>query len=269
MKPTTYITTSWDDGHPLDFRVADLLAKHGLRGTFYVPQTSEYGTMTPAQVRELSRTFEVGAHTVHHVDLTGATEPEAWQEIADSRCWIEDETGLSCPLFCPPKGRYSARHLSLIRRAGFLAVRSVELLSLDYPRRAAGLLMLPTTIQTHPHGLCVYARNLLKRAALRNLWLYVVYGRSTDWPRLVQSLLEHALRRGGVFHLWGHSWELEQAGQWQRLEEVLRFLGQFTGQAPALTNWQVCQAENRSVESDRAGGAARLAAPTPCGGARP
>ena len=27
MKPAAYITTGWDDGHPLDFRVAGLLAR--------------------------------------------------------------------------------------------------------------------------------------------------------------------------------------------------------------------------------------------------
>jgi hypothetical protein len=27
MKSPTYITTSWDDGHPLDLRVAELLTK--------------------------------------------------------------------------------------------------------------------------------------------------------------------------------------------------------------------------------------------------
>ena len=41
MKPSTCITTSWDDGHPLDLRVAELLAKYGLQGTFYVPMTAE------------------------------------------------------------------------------------------------------------------------------------------------------------------------------------------------------------------------------------
>ena len=34
MGRVAYITTSWDDGHPLDFRVAELLAKYGLPGTF-------------------------------------------------------------------------------------------------------------------------------------------------------------------------------------------------------------------------------------------
>src|SRR5467141_345594 len=93
VKPATHITTSWDDGHPLDLRVAELLTKYGLRGTFYVPRTAEHGTMTTAQIRELNAAFELGAHTLHHVVLTGATRQEAWQEIAGSKSWLEDNAG--------------------------------------------------------------------------------------------------------------------------------------------------------------------------------
>jgi peptidoglycan-N-acetylglucosamine deacetylase len=241
MKRDTYITTSWDDGHPLDLRVAELLVKYGLPGTFYVPMTAEHGTMTVAQIRELSSAFEIGAHTLHHVDLTGAKDQQAWREIVDSKSWIEDSTGVPCPMFCPPKGRYSGRHLDLIRQAGYRGVRTVELLSLDFPRSTAGLLLLPTTVQAQSHGLPAYARNVIKRAAFRNLWLYIAHGRSTDWPTLVRTLLNHALKRGGVFHLWGHSWELQENEQWRRLDEVLRFMSQFSGLVPGLTNAQLCQ----------------------------
>src|SRR5438552_1987792 len=133
IKAAATITTSWDDGHPLDFRVADLLAKYGLRGTFYVPRTAEHGTMTAAQVRELSRSFEIGAHTLHHVDLTAAADNEAEREIIDSKAWLEDNTGQPCSMFCPPRGKYSYRHQLLIRQAGFIGMRSVELLSLGFP----------------------------------------------------------------------------------------------------------------------------------------
>ena len=44
---------------------------------------------------------------------------EARREIIDSRAWIEDSTDLPCPMFCPPKGRFSRRHLELIRQAGY------------------------------------------------------------------------------------------------------------------------------------------------------
>ena len=56
--PATYITTSWDDGHPLDLRVAELLSEYHLQGTFYVPIAAEAGTITPVQVRQMKRTAE-------------------------------------------------------------------------------------------------------------------------------------------------------------------------------------------------------------------
>src|SRR5438105_6475174 len=124
MKPRTYITTSWDDGHPVDLRVAELLTKYGLLGTFYIPMTAENGTMTAAQLRELSLVFEIGAHTLHHAVLIGATEQQAWQEIACSKAWVEDNTGVSCACFCPPLGRYESAHLHMIRKAGYLGLRS-------------------------------------------------------------------------------------------------------------------------------------------------
>jgi hypothetical protein len=35
--------------------------------------------------RELVHDFEIGAHTLHHVDLTRVSDGTAWQEIADSK----------------------------------------------------------------------------------------------------------------------------------------------------------------------------------------
>jgi hypothetical protein len=242
MIPVAYITTSWDDGHPLDARVAELLAKYDLPGTFYVPMTSEYGTMSADQLRELSSAYEIGAHTLHHVVLTGIPEQAARKEIVDSKSWVEDNTGVPCRMFCPPSGRYSNRHLYLIRRAGFTGVRSVELLSLEYPRAKAGLVVLPTSIQAHPNTLVTYAKNTIKRAAFKNLWHYAVRGRSRDWVKLAQSLLDQSLQHGGVFHLWGHSWELQESGQWQRLEDVMRFISEFNDQTHRLNNSELCHA---------------------------
>jgi hypothetical protein len=31
-----YVTTSWDDGHKLDMKLAVLLKKYGIKGTFYI-----------------------------------------------------------------------------------------------------------------------------------------------------------------------------------------------------------------------------------------
>jgi len=256
VRPATFITTSWDDGHPLDLRVAELLSKYGLLGTFYIPMIAENETMPAAQIRELSLAFEIGAHTLHHAVLTEATEQKAWQEIAGSKSWLESNTGLPCLMFCPPKGKYTNRHLDIARKAGYLGVRNVELLSLDFPRKNAGIMLLPTTIQAYPHGSLAFAKNAVKRMALKNLLRLMTHGRSTDWPALARSLLHESLRHGGVFHLWGHSWELQETGQWQLLDEALRCMSEFAIQAPSLTNGQICQRallSSASVDEQRCG----------------
>lgn len=235
------ITTSWDDGHPLDLRVADLLARHGLRGTFYIPRSFEAGTMTPAEIRGLSdRGFEVGAHTLDHVDLKTVDESMALHEIGGSKAWVEDLTGRPCRMFCPPKGRFNRRDLRLAQDCGFDGLRTVELMSLDYPRFGPGILVMPTSVQAHPHEWSAYARNGLRRLAPHNLWRSIIFGRSSDWTGTAAALVDRVVKRGGVFHLWGHSWELQEYGQWRRLEEVLRLLSQYVDGAPALTNGEVC-----------------------------
>jgi peptidoglycan/xylan/chitin deacetylase (PgdA/CDA1 family) len=235
------MTTSWDDGDPLDLRIADLLGKYGLNGTFYLPRCAENNTMTSAQIRELGRTFEIGAHTLHHVVLTYATEQSAQQEITGSKSWIEDVTGRPCMMFCPPQGRYAKQHVRIVQKSGYLGLRSVELNSTDFPRPSSGLLVMPTTVQAHPHGLAALACNAIKRAAIANLWRFVTHGGSIDWTQLTRSMLRRVVASGGVFHLWGHSWELEESGQWQRLDDVLRFMCELSDQICALTNGQICK----------------------------
>ena len=238
---TTWVTTSWDDGHPMDLRVAELLAKRGLRGTFYVPASAIQGEMTVSQIRELSGEFEIGAHTLSHPVLTETTDSDAWREIADSKRWIEDVTGAPCVMFCPPRGRYDARHLKMASDAGYLGVRTVELASLRLPRWRSGVLLLPTTIQAYPHSSAAVVRNAIKRGAVRNLWRYVLRGRSNDWATAARSFFDEALQRGGAFHLWGHSWELDSDDQWSRLDDVLRLLGEHSAETVAVTNGQLCQ----------------------------
>ncbi|MCA6122027.1 polysaccharide deacetylase family protein [Bradyrhizobium sp. WSM 1704] len=248
----TYITTSWDDGHPLDLRIAALLSKHGLTGTFYVPMTAENGTMAAAQIRDLHSAFEIGAHTIHHTVLTEVTDELAWQEIVGSKAWLEDVTGRQCSMFCPPTGAFLRSHLKMIRKAGFVGLRTVELGSLDLPRRRAGLALMPTTVQAYPHGLAAFARNAVKRMAFANLWRFLVHGRSADWSQLARSLLNKAIERGGVFHLWGHSWELRDSSQWRRLDDVLRLMRDVAGDAPNLTNAELARISSTSGLHDDA-----------------
>src|SRR5687768_14224449 len=102
--PETIITTSWDDGHPLDLRIAEMLTRYGLTGTFYIPRSISTGVMSDVQLRDLSTQFEIGAHTLNHVFLTDTDSATARDEISGSKKWVEDTTGRPCTVFCPPAG---------------------------------------------------------------------------------------------------------------------------------------------------------------------
>ena len=103
--PAITITTSWDDGHPLDLRLADLLSKYDLPATFYVPLASERGVLNKAQLRQLAARFEIGAHTMRHLPVTHLRPEDARREIVNSRAAIQDITGVECRSFCFPWGK--------------------------------------------------------------------------------------------------------------------------------------------------------------------
>jgi SAM-dependent methyltransferase len=44
------------------------------------------------------------------------------------------------------------------------------------------------------------------------------------------------MRNGGVFHLYGHSWEIEKTNSWKRLERVLQYLNENTNSTQRFTN---------------------------------
>ena len=68
--PPFDIVTSWDDGHPLDLRIAELLTRFGLTGTFYIARDYLDERITEAQIKALSCQHEIGAHTLTHPVLT-------------------------------------------------------------------------------------------------------------------------------------------------------------------------------------------------------
>ena len=57
-----------------------------------------------------------------------------------------------------------------------------------------------------------------------NEWLAECLGMNpqlADLKQLCVLMMNSAASDGGVFHLWGHSWEVEEMGLWRQLEEVL------------------------------------------------
>ena len=222
---TRYITTSWDDGHPCDRRLADLLGKYNLKGTFYVPrQNPERLVMKEPEIADLGHSFEIGGHTLRHLNLRRLSAAEARAEIQGSFHWLRSVLHKDPVSFCPPFGAYSKRSLADIYAVGFRVVRSVELLS---PDQKTGV--LPTTIQMFDHTSLTLLKHLLKRGRFRNLGLWVNTRFTADTRRLVDHYLEFIAEHGGCLHLWGHSWEIDEHGYWDKLERIFSSISMLPG----------------------------------------
>jgi peptidoglycan/xylan/chitin deacetylase (PgdA/CDA1 family) len=215
------VTTSWDDGHVLDMKLAVLLKKYDIKGTFYIsPQDREFSKderLTPAQIKQLSKDFEIGAHTMTHPRLTTITPGDAQQEIRRSKIYLEELTGRAVISFCYPGGDYSSQHIPMVKKAGFKYARTVQrfqtITSSGKPYE------VPTTIHTYRHW--SDALRILRVARYRPvLFAHLLL----NWDALAIRLFEQAREQEGVFHLWGHSWEVDANNDWPRLERVLRYI---------------------------------------------
>jgi len=63
------VTTSWDDGNVLDVRLAALLDKYGVKGTFYIAPNKQ-NRLSNDEIIAISNKHEIGAHTMDHPLLT-------------------------------------------------------------------------------------------------------------------------------------------------------------------------------------------------------
>ncbi len=231
--PRVLVTTSWDDGHQLDTRLAAELAAHGFAATFYLaPRSAEIPParrLSPAAVRDLATRFEIGAHTLTHPRLTRLPRPAAAREIAAGKAALEEITGLDVTSFCYPYGAYRAEHVAMVRAAGFQVARTIRRCCTGPP---ADLLRLGTT--THA------ARYLADGWAVIRGGPTLAAGWAAwrDWDVLARDLFQQARARGGVYHLWGHSWEIDAHRDWRRLRALLRYIAGHEG-VTFVTNGQL------------------------------
>jgi len=217
----SYVTTSWDDGGEFDLRLADRLRKHGVSGTFYWTVDSERFVMPSHETAEeiLAFGMEIGSHTMTHPDVT-AIEPDILRwELEESKTRLEAFTGREVSSFCYPFGYFDDRSAAAVAAAGYRLARTAMGFRNDV---GPDPFKMPVTIHMYQHGRRVHLTHALKERNTVGLgrWL-TAYKAGADLVALTQAALDEMETKGGVLHLWGHSWELEEFGLWGALDDVL------------------------------------------------
>ncbi len=243
-----FVTTSWDDGHLLDMRLATLLEKYGLTGTFYISRSfAPDEMMSEAQIKELSRRHEIGGHTMAHPDLTKIAPAAARKEILENKRWLEAVAQKPLEMFCYPFGAYSADVSRLAREAGFTGARTTRTFS-NAP--LADAYQMHPTVHAYPfpfrkRDATGYLWRHLLQPAARQLQDIIAFGIPvrawTNFESLAIGAFNRVCETGGAFHLWGHSWEIEKYGMWETLERVCAAVAQQRDRYRAVTNGELLE----------------------------
>ena len=140
--PARPVLITFDDGYRnILWNAAPVLARLHMPATAYVITARISGPdssfLTWSELRRLEgRGFDIGSHTVHHLELPYLNRAQALFELVASRRALEKHLGHPVQWFSFPAGAENAALLPLVRRAGYvLAVTTQpgELQSADHP----------------------------------------------------------------------------------------------------------------------------------------
>jgi peptidoglycan/xylan/chitin deacetylase (PgdA/CDA1 family) len=224
------VTTSWDDGDPHDLAVARMLADRRMAGTFYIPIKGHhpYARMDRAGMLSLdAQGFEIGAHGVSHPNLPQCDASQLDLEVVTCKKRLEDDLSKEVSVFAYPNGRHNSKVIASVRQAGFVGARTTTMLGRELvfdPFR------MPTSIQAFPHSRLNYLKNFLTSGDFRRSWSHLAgLFSARDWVGLATHLFDTVLANGGVWHLYGHSWEINDFRLWDDLRVVLDYISNRPG----------------------------------------
>lgn len=116
-------------------------------------------------------------------------------------------------MFCYPKGKYDQRIKEIVKKNGFLGARTCNGGNFEFSK------------DPYKWGVTLHASN---GSPIMTLKIYIKTRISIksiiDWELRAKLLFDLFLRRGGIYHIWGHSWEIERNNGWPKLERVLQYI---------------------------------------------
>ena len=128
--PARPVVLTFDDGtlgqdtHALP--VLDKLHWPGVLNLKVNALKSKYA-LPPWRVQQLlAAGWELDSHSITHPDLTHVGDAQLWQEVDGSRVELQHLFHVPVDFFCYPAGRYDARVVEAVRRAGYLGATTTN-----------------------------------------------------------------------------------------------------------------------------------------------
>ena len=209
------VTLSYDDGPQSDVRFSDVITRYGLKCTFNMNGDRARGdaALSKETVEEIvfSRGHELALHGYHHAAPGRVRAPIGIKDVLDNRVEAEEKYGrIIRGMAYPDSG-------TNVLENGMTYERIKEYLNdLDvaYARttRSHGTFAVPNDF----HAWCPTAHhNDPKLFEYIEKFLTHTY---TGWANISSA-------SPLLFYLWGHSYEFDRDGNWDRLEKIGETLG--------------------------------------------
>ena len=207
------VTFSYDDGVTQDQRLIRLFNKFGLKCTFNLNSgllgkpgsliredvTVAHVKPRPCEVRGIYEGHEIAVHTLTHPALSALSDEEVVREVEEDRIALSELAGYEVVGMAYPGGTHVMNeHVA------------------DLIRTRTGVKYARTTTSTHSFDL---QTDLL-------IFNPTVY-HHIEWDalfRLGEEFIELKPDSPQIYYIWGHAYEFDIHGDWERFEEFCRLI---------------------------------------------
>lgn len=192
-----------------------------MRATMYIPITNpEYKVISSDTIRAVAKDFEIGGHTYNHTRLTQVDQNRMIYELTESKNLLESIVRKEVVSFCYPWGLYNKKAIEKVNKSGYKLARTVKSFCTTLHRPFE----YHPTIHAFDYNLIAKGKHTIA-ACDRSLAIQLLlYGNIFKrWDVIAKKSLDHVLENDGIWHLWGHSWEIDRYDNWRLLHEVLEY----------------------------------------------
>ena len=215
------IVFSWDDGAVEDLKLINLHKKYGIPGMFFVPTFNREGrkVITKEDISSnCSELIQFGGHTFNHVYLPTIEIDDVEHEILANKKYLEDSTNQEINHFCLPGGKYNRQILKIVGKY-FKSCRTADTMNVIHKKK----FLIKPTIHFYNRGYKSLFFNSLKHFNFKGAF-FVLRNKKKNYFDLIKSFINFESKRDSILVVWGHSWEIEEKGLWDVLEDFFSFV---------------------------------------------
>ncbi len=211
---TKALTMSFDDGKTFDRRLVEIFNCYGIRGTFHLITSAldSESFVRKDEIESLYEGHEVSMHTHTHPAIANMPLTQIYYEIRENKRILEEACrreviGMSYPL-----GSFSEQVFDVMKGVG--AVYGRTTLSTGKFELPVDFLKWNPTIH--------YARGTTDWNPNAKYSGQVLIDKAEEFVRYPD-----ALNKMPVMQVWGHSYELENNGHWDKMEQFCKYISKF------------------------------------------